>query len=115
MIEEYIAKAQRKVMRPALVGILFMPADENQIRTVLERVNYTESVWRDNQGHLLKIQDKELQAFLNGLEKREKRAKVKKKPITEQEMEYNWFEFYADNFGRQAAIKRFGKDLRDAA
>ena len=114
MVEEMSLKDKRKITRPALQGsILFMPALEDSVRLVLDRVQYAEKVWRFGNGVLASIHDDELQEFLNRLEKRGKKAKAAKSQINLAEAaELDWFMVYMDKFGLPEAMKRFGTDLR---
>jgi hypothetical protein len=113
LIEEYHPQAKRNISKPALVGVLFMPADENQVRVVLERVRYAESVWREAQGRLITISDRDIQIFLDGLDKRGKKPEKAKKQINMADAaELDWFTLFLNLYGLQAAIKRFGSDLR---
>lgn len=112
LIEEYVKKAQRKISRPALPRLIFVPADEFQVRTIMERVQYAEKAWRDHNGQLICIPDSEMQRFLDGLDKRDKKAKALKKPMNLSEAaERDWFALYSALYGRQAAIKRFGHKI----
>jgi hypothetical protein len=115
LIENYHIQAKRNVSNPALTGILFMPADEKEVRTVIERVRYAESVWRDSQGHLIQISDKDVQMFLDSLNKNERKAKTSKVKINLADAaDKVWFDLCHNLFGLSKAIKQFGKDLRDA-
>lgn len=117
MVEDFSLKDKRKITRPALPRLLFMPGVETQIRMVLDRIRYAEKVWRDSRGDLIVVPDHQLQPFLDGLEKREKKAKATKKAINLGEAaERDWFTLYVHLYGRQEAIRRFGRDMaRDAA
>ena len=113
MVEEYNQKAMRKVMKPALTGLLFMPAIEESVRLALDTVRYAELVWRDGQGHLITIADRDIQFFLDQLDKREKKEKKSKASVNMSDAaELDWFMLYVAKFGLSEAIKRFGRDLR---
>jgi hypothetical protein len=113
LIEEYHAQAKRKIYKPALTGVLFMPADEIQVRVALERVRYAESVWRDAQGCLIAISDRDIQMFMDGLDKLGKKLKKAKKQFNMADAaELDWFMMFLNLYGAQEAIKKFGSDLR---
>ena len=116
MVTEYSQKGKLEVLRPALFRTAFIPCDERQVRLALDVVRYVDEVWRLASGDLVSVPDAHLQRFLDGLAKREKKpAKVKKTMNLAGMAETEWFATYAHLYGLQAAIKRFGKDLREQA
>ena len=109
MIEEFQKQAKRKIRRPALPKLLFLPASEETIRIVLDKVRHAEKVWRDHRGNLDSVPDQELQAFLDILDKREKKVKGGNKAINMGEMaQKDWKALYAHLYGPNEALKRFG-------
>lgn len=112
LIEEYNPQAKRLIRKPALVGLLFIPADEHQVGKALDLIRHAESVWRDSNGNLITIADRDIQMFMDSLEKRGKKEKKTKSKINMADAaETDWYKLFLSQFGRQEAIKRFGKDL----
>ena len=112
MIEEFQKQAKRKIRRPALPKLLFLPAAETTIRIVLDKVRHAEKVWRDHRGDLISVPDQELQAFLDILDKREKKVKGGNKAINMGEMaQKDWKALYTHLYGPNEALKRFGGNL----
>ena len=115
MVEDFSKQDKRKITRPALPNLLFVPADEAQIRLISERLRQIEKVWRQpNSGDLIVIPDREVQDFMDRLDKREKKAKAIKTPINlGAAAEKDWFGLYINLFGKEAAEKRFGSKLQE--
>lgn len=114
MVTEFNLKAKKELLRPALVSIAFIPCDERLVRLALETVRYVDDVWRLGNGDLVSVPDAQLQYFLDGLAKREKKpARVKKTMRLGEIAEAEWFATYVGLYGLQAAIKRFGRDMRE--
>lgn len=120
MVSEFNAKAKQEIQRPALPGLVFIPAEESKVRFALDNIRYVEKVWRQidgrrsETGELVTIPDSHLQHFLEGLAKREKKpARVKKTMNLGEHAEQDWFGLYVHLYGLQAAIKRFGRDMRE--
>lgn len=115
MVSEFNAKAKQEILRPALGDLAFIPADERLVRLALDTVRYVDDVWRLGSGDLVSIPDAQLQHFLDGLAKREKKpARVKKGMNLAEMAEAEWFATYAHLYGLQAAVKRFGRDVRES-
>jgi hypothetical protein len=114
LIEEYNPQAKRHITKPALTGLLFLPAQEQTVQLALDRVRYIESVWRLKSGALIAIQNDELQFFLDKLENRSKKTKKdpRAKNLADMALK-DWFDVCHKKFGLQAAIKQFGVDLRE--
>ena len=114
MVTEYSAKGRVEYPRPALPGLCFIPCEEAKVRLALETVRYVDAVWRRDNGDLVSVPDQELQLFMDGLAKREKRPPRVKKGLRLGDMaEADWFATYSRLYGLQAAVKRFGRDLRE--
>lgn len=112
---EYNPQAKRHIAKPALTGLLFLPAQEQTVQMALDHVRYTESAWRLKSGALVAVQNDELQFFLDKLEKRSKKAK--KDPTTKNLADMalkDWFAVCHQKFGLQVAIKQFGGDMRES-
>ncbi len=105
---------QIEVVRPALYNRLFMAADERQVRMVLDTVRYAKKVWRDDSEALLIVPDSEVQSFMDGLEKRDKKPKAVRKAINLGDLaDKAAFDMFHRLFGLSEAIKRLGIDLSD--
>lgn len=121
MVSEFTSfKSRHEVLKPALVDIAFLPAEEPKVRFAIDNIRYVEKVWRQidgrrsETGELVMIPDAHLQHFLDGLAKREKKPVRVKRGMNLAEMaEQDWFAAYARLYGLQAAIKRFGRDVRE--
>ena len=111
LTEVYIPKAKKKVMRPALPRLVFIPAVEETVRLAMNNIRQLEKLWRDTQGNLIAVPNKELQAFLAGLERTEKKAKVVKSINLADATETAWKGLYTNLFGEQEAARRFGKQF----
>ena len=116
MVTEYSQKGRVEYPRPALQSLAFIPCEERLVRLALDTVRYVDDVWRLGSGELVSVPDVQLQHFLDGLAKREKKpARVKKTMRLGEQAETEWFALYAHLYGLQAAVKRFGKDMREMA
>ncbi len=121
MVSEFTSfKSRHEVLKPALADLAFIPADETKVRFALDNIRYIEKVWRQidgrfsETGELVTVPDSHLQHFLDGLAKREKKpTKVKKSMNLGEMAEQDWFATFVNLYGLQAAIKRFGRDLRE--
>lgn len=121
MVSEFNAKVKKDVLKPALSTIAFIEADESKVRFAIENIRYVEKVWRQidgrisDSGELITVPDKHLQYFLDGLEKREKKpARVKRGMNLAEMAEAEWFATYTHLYGLREAVKRFGRDMREA-
>lgn len=116
MTSEFSLKGKREVFKPALKNVAFLPGLEQTIQAALDRVSLIEGVWRLGNGSLAIIPDAQMQTFLTGLERREKKpAKVKKTMNLGDMASTDAFTLYAHLFGVREAVKKFGRDLRGDA
>lgn len=116
MVEQYNEKAQKKIRIPAFNRWLFIQATDRQIRMVLDEITYVKDVWKDASGQWGAIPDSEFQAFLDRLEKRQKKAAKAPKSINMAEAtELDYFDMTVNRFGLQVAIRQFGRDVRKEA
>jgi hypothetical protein len=113
MVTDYNAKARVEFQRPVFQNLAFVPGEERLVYRAMDLM-YVEKVWRDPKtGVLESVPDAQLQAFMEGLARREKKpAKARRVMKLGERAESDWFSLYAALYGLQAAIKRFGRDLR---
>lgn len=116
MVTDYNPKARIEIYRPALYNLAFIPCDESLVQRARD-VRYVEDVWRDDRtGILAQIPDAQLQGFMDGLSRREKKPASARKALRLGEMaERDWFAILSHLYGAQTAIKRFGRDMREVA
>ena len=113
MVTDFNSKNRVEYQRPALINLGFFPADETYAQRAMDIV-YIEAVWRRDNGDLQRIPDQQVQHFLDGLARRERKpAKARRTMNLGGMAEREFFALWRNLYGLQAAIKRFGRDLSD--
>jgi hypothetical protein len=116
MVETYNPRMKVKTRRPALGNLIFIPANEDYIEALRSNFRFIEKPWRVSGGDLEIMPDLELQAFLARLDQRERKAKKAPGSFNLADLAgHDGFALWQRLYGLQAAIKRFGSDLRELA
>ena len=115
MVDGYNARHKIKTRVPALGNLIFVPANEDDIETLISNYRFFDKPWRNSGGDLDIMRNDEVQAFMSRLDEREKKAKKAPQSVNLADMTAkDAFTLWQRLYGLAAAIKRFGRDLRSA-